>query len=86
MSVQTYLIVQQNVVTNIILWDGGPEWTPPNDATMLIKSEITANISFISSWFFMLTRVKVCHGMNIVILTLHVAIQVQSSFKKKDVV
>jgi len=41
--VQGYLIVQNNVVTNTILWDGNTEtWTPPVDATMLVQADTPA--------------------------------------------
>lgn len=30
-------MIQENVVTNVCLWDGNTEtWTPPSDATMLV--------------------------------------------------
>lgn len=32
---QNYLLIQNNVVENIVVWDGGTDWTPPSDATML---------------------------------------------------
>jgi hypothetical protein len=41
---QNYLQIQNNVVTNIVVWDGGNDWTPPNDATMLIQSTISAMV------------------------------------------
>lgn len=32
-------MVQENVVTNVIIWDGNPNtWTPPSDATMLVQA------------------------------------------------
>lgn len=37
-----YLMIQNNVVTNVVLWDGGSEWTPPSDATMLLQEIIPA--------------------------------------------
>ena len=37
MTITNYLMVQENVVTNTVLWDGNTEtWQPPFDATMLI--------------------------------------------------
>jgi hypothetical protein len=45
MTTQNYLEVQDNVVTNCVLWDGNTQtWTPPSDATMLIQSTTPAVI------------------------------------------
>ena len=34
---QGYFVVENNVVTNNIVWDGNPNtWTPPEGATMLV--------------------------------------------------
>ena len=41
---QNYLQIQNNVVTNIVFWDGGNEWTPPSDATMLVQETIPAMV------------------------------------------
>jgi hypothetical protein len=39
MTTQNYLIIQENVVTNTVLWDGNTEtWQPPFDATMLVQA------------------------------------------------
>jgi hypothetical protein len=39
MITQNYLLIENNVITNVCLWDGNTEtWTPPSDATMLIQS------------------------------------------------
>jgi hypothetical protein len=41
--IQSYLVVQNNVVTNDILWDGNTQtWTPPQGATMLVQAETPA--------------------------------------------
>ena len=38
MTTQSYLQIQNNVVTNIIEWDGDTQtWTPPEDAIMKVK-------------------------------------------------
>ena len=38
MTTQNYLIIQENVVTNVCLWDGNTQtWQPPQDATMLVQ-------------------------------------------------
>lgn len=45
MTTQNYLIIQENVVTNVCLWDGNTEiWTPPTDATMLVQSTTLTKI------------------------------------------
>jgi hypothetical protein len=43
MTNQAYLQIQNNVVTNNVMWDGDTQtWQPPSDATMLIKADINA--------------------------------------------
>ena len=38
MTTQNYLMIQENVVTNVCVWDGDSDtWTPPADATMLVQ-------------------------------------------------
>ena len=38
MTNQNYLIVETDVVTNLVIWDGDTNtWTPPADATMLVQ-------------------------------------------------
>jgi hypothetical protein len=37
MTTQNYLMIQENVVTNLCVWDGNTQtWQPPADATMLV--------------------------------------------------
>jgi hypothetical protein len=37
MTTQNYLMIQENVVTNLCMWDGDVNtWQPPQDATMLV--------------------------------------------------
>jgi hypothetical protein len=39
MTTQTYLQIENGVVTNVCLWDGDTNtWQPPADAIMLVKS------------------------------------------------
>lgn len=39
MTTQNYLMVQENVVTNVVVWDGNMQtWQPPQDATMLVQT------------------------------------------------
>jgi len=45
MTTQNYLIIQNNVVINVVLWDGNDQtWMPPNDSIQLIQSNIPALI------------------------------------------
>ena len=38
MTTQNYLMIENGVVTNILLWDGNTQtWQPPSDATMLVQ-------------------------------------------------
>lgn len=39
MTTQKYLQIEENVVTNIVVWDGNTQtWSPPTDATMLVQA------------------------------------------------
>ena len=42
MTTNQYLIIENNIVTNIVVWDGGSEWKPPADSIQLIKSTTPA--------------------------------------------
>ena len=43
--VNNYLMIQNNVVTNICEWDGNTEeWQPPANATMLLQNQTPAMI------------------------------------------
>lgn len=45
---QNYLMIQNNIVTNVCVWDGNTEsWTPPADSIMLIQSTTPA-----MNWFW----------------------------------
>ena len=45
MTTQNYLVVENNVVTNSVVWDGNTQtWTPPSDATMLIQATTPAMV------------------------------------------
>ena len=45
MTTQNYLMVQETVVTNIVLWDGNTQsWQPPENATMLVYSTTPTKI------------------------------------------
>jgi hypothetical protein len=39
MTTQNYLIVETNIVTNNVVWDGNTQtWTPPADSIQLIQA------------------------------------------------
>ena len=45
MSIQNYLQIESNVITNIVVWNGDTNiWKPPTDATMLIQSTTPAMV------------------------------------------
>ena len=45
MTIQQYFVVEANVVTNSVMWDGDTNtWQPPADATMLISATTPAMI------------------------------------------
>lgn len=42
---QNYLVIENNTVTNVCIWDGNPStWTPPKDATMLVQATTPAMV------------------------------------------
>ena len=45
MTTQNYLMIQENVVTNVCVWDGDVNtWQPPSDATMLVQATTPTKI------------------------------------------
>ena len=45
MTTQNYLVVENNVVSNVCVWDGDINtWTPSSDATMLIQATTPAMV------------------------------------------
>lgn len=45
MSAQNYLIIESNVVTNEVVWDGNPQtWQPPVGSIQLIDATTPARI------------------------------------------
>lgn len=45
MTTQNYLMIQENVVTNLCVWDGAVNsWQPPADATMLVAETTPTKI------------------------------------------
>ena len=45
MTTQNYLIVEANVVTNNVVWDGNTQtWTPPADSIQLIQATTPAMV------------------------------------------
>ena len=50
MTTKNYLIIQENVVTNVCLWDGNTQtWQPPQNATMLVQETTPTKIWELSS-------------------------------------
>lgn len=42
---QNYLIIEQNIVTNVVLWNGDTtQWTPPQSSVALIQANIPAMV------------------------------------------
>ena len=45
MTTQNYLVIENNVVTNVCVWDGDVNtWIPPADATMLVQATTPAMV------------------------------------------
>ena len=45
MTTQNYLVIEENVVTNIVLWDGNTNtWAPSVNATMLVQATTPTKI------------------------------------------
>ena len=45
MTTQNYFVVENNAVTNLVVWDGNTQdWQPPTDATMLVQSTTPAMV------------------------------------------
>lgn len=49
---QNYLIIEQNIVTNLVLWNGDTsQWTPPQGSIALIQSTTLAKIWQLNSTY-----------------------------------
>jgi hypothetical protein len=57
MTTQAYLIIENNVVTNNVMWDGGPDWAPPTGSIALVQATTPAMIWQISNGAYVLTQV-----------------------------
>lgn len=45
MAIQNYLIVENNIVTNNVVWDGNTQtWQPPVDSVQLVQATTPAMI------------------------------------------
>lgn len=43
MTIKNYLIIENNIVTNNVVWDGDTtKWTPPEGSIQLVTSEVLA--------------------------------------------
>jgi len=50
MTTQNYLIIENNVVNNIVVWDGNTaDWTPPADSIQLIQDTTPTMVWKLSS-------------------------------------
>ncbi|OXI70113.1 hypothetical protein CFB81_16375 [Burkholderia sp. AU28863] len=36
MTVSNYAVVENGLVTNLVVWDGETEWTPPEGSTVVL--------------------------------------------------
>jgi hypothetical protein len=44
-----YAIIENGVVTNIVVWDGGDDWTPPAGSTaVLVPADTFVSIGYTS--------------------------------------
>ena len=49
MTTQNYLIIENNVVTNTVVWDGNPQtWQPPTNSIQLVQ-ETTGAMVWVSN-------------------------------------
>lgn len=45
MTIESYLQIENNVVTNTVMWDGNTQdWQPPADATMLVQDDTQTKV------------------------------------------
>lgn len=45
MTTQNYLIIENNVVTNLVVWDGNTQtWQPPTDSIQMVQATTPALI------------------------------------------
>jgi hypothetical protein len=45
MTTQNYLIIENNIVTNDVIWDGNAQtWTPPTGSIQLVKATTPAMV------------------------------------------
>ena len=45
MTIQTYLIIESNIVTNAVAWDGNVQtWTPPADSIQVLQETTPAMV------------------------------------------
>ena len=45
MTIQNYLMIQSDIVTNCVVWDGNTQaWQPPVDTTMLVQATTLAMV------------------------------------------
>jgi len=50
MTIQNYLIIESNVVTNNVVWDGNPDtWQPPANSIQLVDATTPAMVWRVNS-------------------------------------
>jgi len=57
MTIQAYLIIENNVVINNVMWDGGSDWTPPAGSIQLPQATTPAMVWQLSGSAYVLTEV-----------------------------
>lgn len=58
MEIQNYLILENNVVINLVVWDGNTDtWTPPENTTCLVQATTPAMIWQYNNPTWVLTEV-----------------------------
>ena len=57
MTIQAYLIIENNVVTNKVVWDGETDWTPPAGSIQLPQATTPAMLWEINNSAYVLTEV-----------------------------
>lgn len=50
MTTENYLVIQENIVTNVCVWDGNIQtWQPPQDATMLVQATTPTKVWLVNA-------------------------------------
>jgi hypothetical protein len=57
MTTQNYLIIENNIVTNVVVWDGGSDWTPPAESIQLIQATTPAMVWQLNNGVYSLVQI-----------------------------